>query len=143
MILYRGELEAVSSGLCFGIAPIFMKYGFLAGVDIFYGIAIAAGTGLLLNLIIHTKTKFWRGLFSIMPKIFFFIIMGGIVNTIAMFSFYGAVASGEVSVIVPITCTYPLFTLFFSYLFVADREEINKRIISGTIFIIIGVILTV
>jgi uncharacterized membrane protein len=141
MISCRGEIKAVSSGLCFGIAPIFMKFGFWGGRDAFYGIAIAAGTGLLLNLVVMTGKDFWKDLFLIRGRIFLLIILGGIANTVAMFALYWAVALGEISIVVPVSCTYPLFTIIFSRFWSKEAEEISKRMVGGTLLIIIGVIL--
>lgn len=143
MISYRGELKAVSSGLCFGIAPIFMKFGFEGGRDAFYGMAIAASTGFLLNLIFLTGKTFWKELFLIRGNIYLFIILGGIANTAAMFALYWAVAWGEVSIVVPVSCTYPLFTIFFSRLYGKEAEGISKQTVGGTILIVIGVILII
>lgn len=118
-----------------------MKFGFGGGRDAFYGMAVAAGTGLLLNLMVVAGKPFWKELFFTRGKTCLFILLGGLANTAAMFALYWAVAWGEVSVVIPVSCTYPLFTILFSRLYGKEAEEISKRTVGGTMLIVIGVIL--
>jgi len=48
---------------------------------------------------------------------------------------------GEVSVMVPLLDTTPLFILLFSAIFLKDLEKITARIVFGTILMVSGVVI--
>jgi transporter family protein len=140
---FRGQFEAILSSFCFGIAPIFAKKGLLSGLNPLYGVAIAIGTGLLVNILFVFLSGQWRGLVSIKRHSLLFAILAGVCNTIAILSFYWAMSIGKVALVVPITCIYPLFTMSAAYLFMRKSEVIDIWTALGTVLIIIGVILTI
>jgi uncharacterized membrane protein len=143
MTRFRGQLEAILSSLCFGIAPIFAKKGLMSGLNPFYGMAIASGTGLVVNIFFVLFSGQGIKGTSIKRESLCFAILGGICNTIAMLSFYWAMSMGKVAVVVPITCIYPLFTLSAAYLFMRESENISLWTAMGTFLIILGIILTI
>jgi len=51
-----------------------------------------------------------------------------------------ALGRGQMAVIIPLLNTTPLFTVFFSLLFLRDLETINSRIIFGAILMVAGVV---
>jgi len=143
MSQFRGQFEAILSSLCFGIAPIFAKKGLMSGLNPFYGVAIAIATGLLVNIAFVFLSDQWRGLVSIKKYSLLFAILGGICNTIAILSFYWAMSLGKVSLVVPISCIYPLFTMSAVYFFLRKSEILDVWIVLGTALIVVGIILTI
>ena len=141
MSRWRGELEALSAALCFGLAPIFAKKGLMSGLDPFYGVAIAIGIALFVNICFVLLTNQGTRLMSIKQYGLFFAILAGLCNTVAILSYFGAMSLGKVSLVVPITCIYPLFTLLTAYLFMRESEVINRYTVIGSFLIVFGVIL--
>jgi transporter family protein len=137
----RGQLEAILSSLCFGIAPIFAKKGLMSGLNPFYGVAIANATALVVTIFFTFLSGQGSQLKSIKRYGLFLAILAGISNTIAIFSLYWAMSTGRVALVVPITCIYPLFTMSVAYLFMKESEGIDIFTVIGTFLIIIGVIL--
>ena len=58
-----------------------------------------------------------------------------------MVSIYYALDLGDVTVVIPISSTGPLFSLIFSALFLRDVERVTAKIVAGACLIISGVLL--
>jgi transporter family protein len=143
MSRWRGQMEAVLSSFCFGIAPIFAKKGLMSGLNPFYGATIANTTALGIMILFYFFSGRGRRLESVKRYGLFLAILSGICNSIALISFFGALSIGKVALVVPISCIYPLFTLLGAYLFMKESEVIDHFTVMGTILIVIGVILTI
>jgi len=143
MSRWRGQMEAVLSSLCFGIAPIFAKKGLMSGLNPFYGATIANATALAIMISFFFFSGRGIRLESVKRYGLFLAILSGICNSIALISFFGALSIGKVALVVPISCIYPLFTLLGAYLFMKESEVIDIFTVIGTFLIVIGVILTI
>ena len=72
---------------------------------------------------------------------FIFFLCAALVASAAQVANFVALARGELSVIIPLLNTTPLFTVFFSALFLRAVETINLRIVLGAASMVAGVIL--
>lgn len=61
----------------------------------------------------------------------FFEALGALLSLMAL-------GSGRVVVVSPIVATTPLWNLVIAILFLRGREEINARVIGGTVFVVLG-----
>jgi uncharacterized membrane protein len=52
-----------------------------------------------------------------------------------------ALGRGQLSVIIPLLNTTPLFTVFFSSVFLRNIETVNSRIVLGAALMVAGVVL--
>jgi uncharacterized membrane protein len=143
MSRFRGQLEAILASLSFGMAPVFAKKGYLSGLHPLSGIVIAISTGLLVNILFVVATGEWKAVASTKRHGLFFAVIAGACNTVAVLTYFWAVAIGKVALVVPITCTYPLFTLVVAYVFLRKSEAIDRWTAIGTVLIVGGIILTV
>ncbi|MBM4306108.1 MAG: hypothetical protein FJ115_08765 [Deltaproteobacteria bacterium] len=143
MSQWRGQVEATLSSVCFGIAPIFAKKGLMSGLHPFHGGLIANGTALVIMIFFAFFSGQMRGWESIKKYGLFFAILSGICNSVALVSFFWAMSIGKVALVVPITCTYPLFTMLVAYFSIRESEVIDRFTVIGTLLIVIGVILTI
>lgn len=143
MSRWRGQMEAVLSSFCFGIAPIFAKKGLMSGLNPFYGATIANATALAIMIFFSLFSGRSMRRESAKRYGLFLAILSGICNSIALISFFGALSIGKVALIVPISCIYPLFTMLGVYLFMKESEVIDIFTVMGTFLIVIGVILTI
>lgn len=143
MSRFRGQLEAILCSFCFGGAPIFAKKGFMSGLHPFSGVAIAIATALVVTIAFVFLLGQGKKLMSMRGYGLFFATLGGISNTIATLSYFWAVSIGQVSLVVPISCIYPLFTMLGAYFFLKESEVMDIWTVIGTFLIITGVVLTV
>lgn len=143
MSRFRGQFEAILASLSFGTAPIFAKKGLLSGLHPLSGMAIAILTGLLVNIIFVFFAGEWKKLLLSKRQGFLFSLIAGGCNTVAVVTYFWAMAIGKVALVVPITCIYPLFTVVAVFAFLRKSEILDTWTVIGTILIIVGIILTV
>jgi transporter family protein len=139
----RGHIEAVLASVCFGLAPIFAKKGLLSGLNPLYGAAIANATAFVLMILFFLAFKGQRRWGSATKKGMMFALLAGLCNSVALVSFYWAMAIGKVAIVVPVTCIYPLFTMVVAYLAMRETEIIDAFTVIGTLLIVLGVTLTI
>lgn len=72
---------------------------------------------------------------------FVFFLCAALVASAAQVANFIALARGELSVIIPLLNTTPLFTVLFSALFLRAVETINLRIVLGAVLMVAGVVL--
>jgi DME family drug/metabolite transporter len=72
---------------------------------------------------------------------FIFFLCAALVASAAQVANFIALARGELSVIIPLLNTTPLFTVIFSALFLRAVETINLRIVLGAVLMVAGVVL--
>jgi uncharacterized membrane protein len=70
-----------------------------------------------------------------------FFFASALVATSAQVANFIALGRGEMSVIIPLLNTTPLFSVFFSVIFLHNVETVNLRIICGAILMVGGVVL--
>jgi len=79
--------------------------------------------------------------FRMNPNSLGFFLGAALVATTAQIANFIALGRGEMSVIIPLLNITPLFTVFFSALFLRKVETVNLRIICGVILMVGGVVL--
>lgn len=65
----------------------------------------------------------------------------GLITSVALISMFEALRRGPVVIVDPFASLAPLFTVFFSYLFLKDLETVTRGIIVGAVVVFIGVVL--
>jgi drug/metabolite transporter, DME family len=70
-----------------------------------------------------------------------FFVCAALIAVFAQVANFIALARGQLSVIIPLLNTTPLFTVFFSALFLRQVETVNARIICGAVLMVVGVVL--
>jgi DME family drug/metabolite transporter len=72
---------------------------------------------------------------------FLFFLVAAVVAIIAQVSNFIAVGGADLSVIIPLLNTTPLFTVLFSSLFLRRMETITPRILLGAMLMVAGVVI--
>lgn len=72
---------------------------------------------------------------------FLYFFCAGIIAALAQVANFIAIGRGQLSVIIPLLNTSPLFTVFFSAVFLRNIETVNSRIVLGAILMVGGVVL--
>ncbi len=70
-----------------------------------------------------------------------FGVLLGLTNTAALYLFTVALASSDVSLVVPVISTSPLFTLLLAKLFLRNLENVGREALYGGIVIVVGTVL--
>ena len=72
---------------------------------------------------------------------FLFFFCAAIIAALAQVANFIAIGRGQLSVIIPLLNTSPLFTIFFSAVFLRNIEVVNSRIVLGALLMVGGVVL--
>jgi len=83
---------------------------------------------------------FIKGIFDINLSNFIIILLGGIVNIFSFFNFLKSLKVGDVSVVVPISATYPFLTILLLWLVLG--QVVSLQFLIGAIIILAGLALT-
>lgn len=128
------------AALFYGIEPIFAKIGFAHDVPILIALSIkvvAATIGFLGYLL-------WSDALSVERLVrvshLKWYVAAGVNNTVFLLFLYSAVEIGDVSVVIPIVQTSPLFVLVFSYLFLPRLEHVTWRLVGASLVVVFGAI---
>jgi drug/metabolite transporter (DMT)-like permease len=135
--LGKGVVFALLAAVSYGIRPIFVKFGLdqanlpLAGACI--GAVVALGWSMLWDRSYIRETRVDRS--------FFWFLLGGVVQAVALLVLTFGLSGGEVSLVYPLSTSAPLFTLVFSAILLRGVERITPRLILGALGVVLGVIL--
>jgi drug/metabolite transporter (DMT)-like permease len=70
-----------------------------------------------------------------------YFLLGGVFQAIGLVAVYSALASGHVSIVVPLYASSPIFVLALSPLVLGKLERLNRRIVLGVLTTLAGVTL--
>jgi uncharacterized membrane protein len=70
-----------------------------------------------------------------------YFVGGGIAENSGVFLVLLALGGGNVSVVIPLAGTAPLFVLLFAYLFPSQAARLSWRLVAGAVLIVLGVAL--
>ncbi|HKA61837.1 MAG TPA: EamA family transporter [Methylomirabilota bacterium] len=124
---------------CFGTVAIVRKLGlstagplFDAAINVTAALlastAFVAASGNLGSLRCDRRSLLW-------------FVAGGIAENSGVFLVLLALGFGDVSVVIPLAGTAPLFVLLIAYLFPSESNRLNWRVILGAVLIVVGVVL--
>ena len=133
-------LFPISAALISAISQSLRKQALQIIPDPFVAVAVVTTVSLILLLIFVFATGRTDQL-KIKPESFRFFLCASLIATLAQVANFVALARGELSVIIPLLNTTPLFTVFFSAVFLRAVETINTRIVLGAVLMVAGVVL--
>jgi uncharacterized membrane protein len=156
MVIVAGTILLSLSGKHAGFEPRHLVYPFL-GASCFGVVAIARKLGLghagplfgsAMNItaaLIASSTFVLasgnRGALRCDRRSLLYFIGGGIAENSGVFLVLLALGFGDVSVVIPLAGTAPLFVLLLAYLFPIAAEKISWRVVAGAVLIVLGVAL--
>ncbi|HEV8726341.1 MAG TPA: DMT family transporter [Candidatus Binatia bacterium] len=130
----------ISAGLISAVSQSLRKQALNIIPDPFVAVAVVTTVSfiLLLGFVLITK----RAHQLRMPReVFIFYFCAALIATSAQVANFIALGRGQLSVIIPLLNTTPLFTVFFSAVFLRNVETVNLRIVLGTVLMVTGVVL--
>jgi uncharacterized membrane protein len=108
--------------------------------DPFVAVAVVTTVSLIL-LTGFVLTSGRTGQLRMTRNSFVFFFLAALVAVVAQVLNFVALGRGQLSVIIPLLNTTPLFTVFFSLLFLRGIETVNSRIMFGASLMVAGVVL--
>ena len=107
----------------------------------FVATAVTITTSLAVFSLSLVATGQMRATFQGDRKCLPFYGTAAVVSATAQLLGYIALSEGDVSVVVPLINTNPLFIVLFSALFLRDLETVNARVAAGAVLIVTGIVL--
>ena len=130
----------ISAALISAISQSLRKQGLHSLPDPFVAVAIVTTVSLILFLIFVLTTG-RAHLLQMERQGFSFFLAAALLATAAQVLNFVALARGELSVIIPLLNTTPLFTVLLSVVFLRKVETVNQRIVLGAILMFAGVVI--
>ena len=124
---------------CFGTVQILRKLG-LASAGPLLGATINV-TAALIAMTAFVAASGNAGSLRCSRRSLLYFIAGGIAENGGVFLLLLSLGFGDVSVVIPLAGTAPLFVLGLAYLFPSDRAKLGWRIVAGVVLIVLGVAL--
>ncbi len=136
----RTFIFAILTALIWGMAPAFEKVGLSGRIDPYVGVVVRTVPIIvfgLIGLVLFGKLDF---LSQLDTRTVVYLSIGGLIaGFFGQLSLYTALKSGEASVVIPISATYPLVTLLIAVLFLGESLTLSKFM--GILLVVIGIIL--
>ena len=127
------------SASCFGVVAIIRKLG-LAVAGPLFGSAINI-TAAMIASTAFVLVSGNRGALRCDGRSLLYFVAGGAAENTGVFLVLVALGLGEVSVVVPLVGTAPLFVLLLAYVFPSGLERLGWRLVVGAVLIVLGVFL--
>jgi len=132
-------LFPISAALISAISQSLRKQALKIIPDPFIAVAIVTTVSLILLVgFILTTGRAYQ--FRMTRNSFAFFLGAALVATTAQVANFIALGRGQMSVIIPLLNVTPLFSVFFSAVFLRNVETVNLRILCGAILMVAGVV---
>jgi DME family drug/metabolite transporter len=130
----------IGAGLISAISQSLRKQALKIIPDPFVAVAVVTSVSfiLLLGFVFTTKRAH---LLRVPREGLLFFFCAALIATLAQVANFIALGRGQLSVIIPLLNTTPLFTVFFSALFLRKLETVNRRTVLGAALMVAGVAL--
>jgi len=126
------------AALAYGVSQVLARHTVSGLATPLVGAALALTWGTLGFALITFRNlrepvaNFWRGAL--------FFATGGIFSAIGVTGLFLALERAEVVIVSPISSVNPLFTLLLAAIFLREVEELNLRVVAGSLLVVSGVI---
>lgn len=130
----------VAAALVAAVSQNLRRGGLLIFPDPYVGAAVATTTSLVLFAAALAVVGRLRLIVPGRQSLPFFGA-AALLSAVAQVLNFAALSKGEVSVMVPLLDTTPLFILLFSAIFLKELEKVTTRIVFGTLLMVAGVVI--
>jgi DME family drug/metabolite transporter len=134
---WMGYGFAVAAGVAYGLNNVLIKQGLKTFEHPLWAASIALTSGTLVLLLI--TSPYLRNIAADRARGLVVLIGAGMASAIGVACSYSALNLAPVSVVSPITATFPLWTLLGVRLFLARDERVTMRMVLGAVLVVAGV----
>jgi len=124
---------------CFGVVAVVRKLGLHQAGPLFDSAINITAAMVASTAFVVTSGN--RGALRCDRRSLLYFIGGGIAENGGVFLVLLALGFGDVSVVIPLAATAPLFVLLLAYLFPSAAEKLSWRVVGGAVLIVLGVVL--
>jgi len=137
---YRHLLYPLIAAFLFGSSVFLRKLGLRVTNSPLLGATVTLATSWCIFALFTTTRGNIKRVFHVKKRSFQYFLMGACMSCITWLSFFHGLNIGRVSIVQPITDTYPIFTLVLSGTLLRGAERITIKIVVGTFLIVGGVV---
>ncbi len=125
------------ASVAYALPPIFSKFAYVHQKTPAVGMAIAFSTA---NAVLLTAKPFVPGIgkISVDRPGLLMLCAAGLLGIASSLSLWTAVMISSVSTTMPLSRTAPILVLILSYIFLGKHEPITRRMVIGTLFVVLG-----
>ena len=134
-------LLPLGSACCFGTVAVLRKMA-LDGAGVVIGAAANVTMAFLAFTLFLVATRQLDAMRCRGRSLLFFV-GAGVAENLGVFLVLVALGFGAVSVVAPLTIISPIFVLLLSFFFLRGLEILNKRLVFGSLLIVLGVYLVI
>ena len=127
----------LTASVAYALPPIFAKFAYVYQQTPEVGIAVAFFVANVFLLLARPLLP-GRGEVSIDRAGFLWIFAAGLFSAGSSFLLWTAIMVGNVSTTMPLSRTAPILILILSYFFLGKLEAITRRMVVGTLFVVMG-----
>jgi uncharacterized membrane protein len=135
---WKGFLFAVLAGLFWGMTSVLTRVVVLEIGSAIYANLLAN----IFGIVIFGFIMSFRGYYKVVQKMtrgsLFYLLVAGCFMAVASLANFTALGLGNVVFVAPISGSAPLFTVFFSFIFIQRLEKVNLGTILGALCVVIG-----
>lgn len=135
----RHLIHPFLSAACFGVVQVIRKVGLLHAGALF-GAAINMTAATVASTAFVLATGNLNALRCDRRSLLYFVV-GGIAENAGVLLLLVALGLGEVSVVIPLSATVPLFVLLLAFVFPSGVEKLSWRLVVGAVLVVVGVFL--
>jgi DME family drug/metabolite transporter len=145
-----GDLEGWSTGdlvypliaaMAFGGGNVLRRWGLsISGISALEAVALNE-VGAMVALLPFVLTVRRKQMARAPTKSWWLFVAHGVLTAMALISMFEALRWGPVVIVDPFASLAPLFTVFFSHLFLKDLESVSRGIVLGAVLVFVGVVL--
>lgn len=131
-----GYAFSLGAALCWGGTSALVRWGASSLTTPLAGAFIASFTGTTAICLVGFRP--FQFSWQEQRRGIYLFLLAGLVSSLSVAANYSALSLAPVSVISPLTNTYPLFSLFLANTFLRSREGITWKVVAGAVLIVLG-----
>jgi uncharacterized membrane protein len=124
-----------------GATQVVRKFGLAAVPHPFLAAAVTATSSFVVSVLTMWYVEKTQETWKMNRQSFWWFLAAGVTVSFSMACIYYALDRGQVSVVIPISSTGPLFSLILTAIFLRDVERVTLRIVTSAAMIVSGVLL--
>jgi uncharacterized membrane protein len=124
-----------------GATQVVRKFGLAAVPHPFLAAAVTATSSFVVSVLTMWYVEKTQETWKMNRQCFWWFLAAGVTVSFSMACIYYALDRGQVSVVIPISSTGPLFSLILTAIFLRDVERVTLRIVTSAAMIVSGVLL--
>lgn len=135
---WKGFLFTLLAGLFWGMTSVLTRVAVLEIGSAIFANLVANIVGIVLFGVIMSLRGYYKVVQKMTRGSIFYLLVAGCFMAVASLANFTALGIGSVIFVAPISGSAPLFTVFFSFIFIQKLEKVNLRIILGALCVVLG-----